>query len=100
MVRRIIDPDCDYPRCECAFVRDVMLPLSPRTSILSIHGRNDLIVPPEAQINDTPTLFVNASHVGLAYSPEVYRALARFFAQPADSASSMPQNGDGRRAVR
>ena len=99
MMRRIIDPDCDYPRCYCPFVRDVMSPLSPRTSILSIHGHNDLVVPPEAQINDTPTLFVNASHIGLAYSPEVYRALARFFAEPADSDSPMAQNGAGRRVA-
>jgi pimeloyl-ACP methyl ester carboxylesterase len=88
LMRRMIDPDCDYPKCDCPFVRDVMLPLSPHTAVLSIHGRNDLIVPPEAQVSDTVTRFVNASHIGLAYSPEVYRALARFLAEPTPSDGS------------
>jgi triacylglycerol lipase len=90
MARRMIDPDCEYPRCDCPFVRDVMLPLSPRTSVLSIHGRNDLIVPKEAQISETDTIFVNASHVGLVYSPEVYRALGRFLAGPTPRIGSRP----------
>jgi len=78
LVRHALDPDCDYPRCGCAFVSDVTRPLSPGTSILSIYGRDDLIVAKEAQITEGETLEVNASHVGLVYSPEVYRAIGKF----------------------
>lgn len=80
VARQMLDPDCDYPTCGCSFVRDAMRSLSPDTSILSIHGRNDLLVPKEAQVSENETLVVNASHVGLVYSPEVYRALGGFLA--------------------
>jgi pimeloyl-ACP methyl ester carboxylesterase len=80
MVRRILDPECDYPVCDCAFLRDVMRPLSPYTSILSIYGSDDKIVPEHAQITEGETLEVHTSHVGLVYHPSVYRALGRFLA--------------------
>ena len=83
LARRMLDPDCDYPTCGCPFMTDVMRPLSPHTKVLSIYGRDDLIVPEEAQITDGQTLEVKTSHVGLVYSPEVYRALARFLATDA-----------------
>jgi pimeloyl-ACP methyl ester carboxylesterase len=83
VVRNMLDPDCDYPRCGCSFVGDAMGSLSASTSVLSIHGRNDLIVPKEAQVSENETLVVNASHVGLVYSLEVYRALGRFLASTA-----------------
>jgi triacylglycerol lipase len=81
MMRHILDPDCNYPVCGCSFLRDVMRPLSPRTSILSIYGRDDSLVPQEAQITEGEILEVNTGHVGLVYHPAVYRALGRFLAQ-------------------
>jgi triacylglycerol lipase len=78
LVRHVLDPDCNYPSCGCPFVSNIMRSLSPSTSVLSVYGREDLIVPKEAQITEGEILEVNASHVGLVYSPEVYRALARF----------------------
>jgi len=83
VVRNMLDPDCEYPTCGCSFVRDAMRPLSAGTSVLSIHGRNDGLVPKEAQVSENETLVVNASHVGLVYNPEVYRALGRFLARTA-----------------
>ena len=56
LMRHILDPDCDYPVCGCSFLRDIMRPLSPRTSVLSIYGRDDKIVPEEAQITEGETL--------------------------------------------
>jgi len=79
-----VDPDCEYPKCECSFVRDAVRSLSAGTSVLSIHGRNDLLIPKEAQINEYDSLVVNTSHVGLVYSPEVYRALGSFLARTAE----------------
>jgi hypothetical protein len=57
--------------------------VSPRTAVLSIYGRDDLIVPEEAQISEGQTLEVSTSHVGLVYNPEVYRALGQFLATSA-----------------
>jgi triacylglycerol esterase/lipase EstA (alpha/beta hydrolase family) len=81
LVRHVLDPDCDYPRCGCPFIDDVMRPLSPRTAILSVYGRDDMVVEKAAQITEGETLEVNASHVGLVYNPEVYRAIGSFLAR-------------------
>lgn len=80
-LRQLLDPDCAYPNCGCPLLGDVMNPLSASTSLLSIHGRSDLVVGklPQAS-NEGETLYVGASHVGLVYNPEVYRALGRFLA--------------------
>ncbi len=81
LVRQVLDPDCDYPSCGCSFVSNIMRPLSPHTSILSVYGRDDLIVPKEAQITEGEILEVNATHLGLVYNPEVYHAMARFLSR-------------------
>jgi triacylglycerol lipase len=81
-LRGLFDPDCRYPNCGCPLVRDVMNDLSPSTSVLSIHGREDLVVGKAAQItNDGENQYVSASHVGMVYNPDVYRALGRFLAR-------------------
>ena len=92
-MRRMLDPDCDYPTPGCPFLTGVMRPFSPHTKVLSIYGRDDLddlIVREEAQIIDGQTLGAKASHVGLVYNPEVYRALARFL--PTDAAQPVAQS--------
>jgi alpha/beta hydrolase family protein len=85
-LREILDPDCNYPNCGCALVNDVMGHLSARTAILSIHGSEDLVVEETAQsISDGQNVLVNASHVGLVYNAQVYRALGDFLARRATS---------------
>ena len=49
-VRRILDPECRFPQCGCAFVEDMGKPLDPKTAVLSIYSREDPIVPREASI--------------------------------------------------
>ena len=78
--RRMLDPDCEFPSCACTFLSDVERPLSPATSVLAIYGRHDLVVPEEARVTAGEMIEVPTSHVGLVYSPEVYRALGRFLA--------------------
>jgi len=81
-LRELFDPECRYPSCGCPLVGDVMNDLSPSTSVLSIHGREDLVVGNASQItNDGENLYVGASHVGLVFNPDVYRALGRFLAR-------------------
>jgi pimeloyl-ACP methyl ester carboxylesterase len=92
-LRELLDPDCKYPNCGCPLLSDVMSPLNPRTLVLSIHGRDDLVVGSMAQrTNDGDNVYVSASHVGLVYNPEVYRALGRFLARdPAVEKPSEPK---------
>jgi hypothetical protein len=79
-LRELLDPACKYPSCGCAMVNDVMRPLSAATAVLSVHGRQDLVVEGMAQVREGETVVVDTSHVGLVYNAEVYRALARFLA--------------------
>ena len=87
--RRMLDPNCRFPSCECAFVTDIESPLSPATSLLAIYGRDDLVVPEAARVTAAETIEVPASHVGLVYSPEVYRALGRFLARDNSARQSL-----------
>jgi pimeloyl-ACP methyl ester carboxylesterase len=82
--RRMLDPDCDFPACNCAFVRDIGRSLNPTTAFLSIISRDDEVVPPESSgIPAEQIIEVGGGHAALAYNPEVYHALARFLgAQP------------------
>jgi|SRR5579863_909633 len=100
--RRVSDPDCHFPSCECAYVNDVSRPLSPATTLLSIYGRDDLLVPEQARMREGQIIEVPTSHVGLVYNPEVYRALGRFLAtngtaSTAPSAALGAANNPGRR---
>jgi triacylglycerol lipase len=79
--RRMLDPHCQFPSCDCAFTNHAERPLSKTTSILSIYGSDDLLIPKEAQMSEGEVIHVRTSHVGLAYHPEVYRVLARFLAR-------------------
>lgn len=79
--RRLFDPDCNFPACDCSFVRDTGRPLSPATAFLSIVSRDDEVVLPEASgIPAAQTVEVGGRHAALVYNPEVYRALGRFLA--------------------
>jgi pimeloyl-ACP methyl ester carboxylesterase len=79
--RRMLDPDCNFPACNCAFVRDMDRSLSPTTAFLSIIGRDDEVVPPESSgIPAEQIIEVGGGHAALVYNPEVYHALGRFLA--------------------
>jgi pimeloyl-ACP methyl ester carboxylesterase len=79
--RRMLDPNCRFPSCECAFTNHAERPLSKTTALLSIYGSDDLLIPKEAKMLEGEVVHVRTSHVGLAYHPEVYRVLARFLAR-------------------
>jgi triacylglycerol lipase len=79
--RHILDPNCNYPACDCSFMRDTRHALSPKTAFISIVSRDDEVVPLEA--SRTPaeqTVEVSGRHMALVYNPEVYRALGHFLA--------------------
>jgi triacylglycerol lipase len=98
--RRVLDPHCRFPSCECAFVNHAERPLSQDTALLSIYGSDDLVIPEEAKMFEGEIIQVPTAHVGLVYHPEVYRILGRFLArnsQPAGRQLHQTQPAMGRR---
>jgi len=82
LARRVLDPDCDYPVCDCEFVHDATRRLSRDTKLISIVSRDDQVVSPDSA--RTPAhhrVEVGGGHVGLVYNPQVYRELGRFLAE-------------------
>jgi pimeloyl-ACP methyl ester carboxylesterase len=79
--RRVLDPECHFPTCNCSFMQDVRRSLHPATAFLAIISRQDEVVPPEAAtIPGAQILEVGGGHGALVYNTEVYRALAHFLA--------------------
>jgi hypothetical protein len=75
--RRLLDPECEAPFCNCPFPRDLVSPLSPNTSVVSIYSREDPIVPPwSCEMPGAVNIQVAGSHIGLAANRDVYRELA------------------------
>jgi pimeloyl-ACP methyl ester carboxylesterase len=84
--RRMLDPRCAFPSCECPFTHHAERPLSQATALISIYGSNDLVIPEGAKMFDGEIIHVPTTHVGLAYHPEVYRILGRFLARNSEPA--------------
>jgi pimeloyl-ACP methyl ester carboxylesterase len=77
--RRMLDPDCNVPACGCAFIQDVMRPLSPATALMVIVSRDDQVVAQKsAELGEGQTIEVGGGHAGLVVNREVYRTLAHF----------------------
>jgi len=90
--RRMLDPSCRFPSCECAFADYAERPLSQATALLSIYGSDDLVIPEEAKMIEGQIIQVRTAHVGLVYHPDVYQILGRFLAQksaPVEQARSV-----------
>jgi triacylglycerol lipase len=85
--RRVLDPHCRFPSCECAFTDHAERPLSQATAIISIYGSNDLVIPEGAKMFEGEIINVRTTHVGLVYHPEVYRILGRFLARNSEPAA-------------
>jgi triacylglycerol lipase len=76
-VRRLLDPDCQFPECDCPFPNDLNRPLAPETRVLSVFSADDPIVPPESsRLPGARNVQVSGTHSGLVYNPAVYREIA------------------------
>ena len=81
---RLLDPDCRYPDCGCAYVNDLRRPLSSTTRVLSLYSRDDLVAHPSScVVAGAHNVEVGGSHSGLVYNRAVYAELASFLATPA-----------------
>ncbi|MGH7947633.1 MAG: esterase/lipase family protein [Candidatus Binataceae bacterium] len=79
--RLVLDRNCAFPQCDCAFPKAVTRQLSPRTEMLSVYTPDDPIVAAKAcRTEEGENFEVPGSHSGLAFNRAVYRELARFLA--------------------
>jgi pimeloyl-ACP methyl ester carboxylesterase len=78
---RLLDPQCNVPACGCPYTDDLRADLSPATRLLSIHSKNDPVVPPRACIvSGGENAEVTGTHSGLVYNQAVYPRIAQFLA--------------------
>ena len=81
LVRRMLEPECDFPTCGCPFPVDLQRKLDGHTKVLSISAKGDPIVDEAAcTYPGGENLTVSGSHSGLAYNVAAYKALASFLA--------------------
>lgn len=77
LARRLLDPECTFPECGCAFVTDLARPLAPGTRVVSIYTRDDRVVRPAAcPVPEARNLEIGGTHSGLVYNRDVYREVA------------------------
>lgn len=81
---QILSPECDFPKCNCAYPQDLRRPLSPATRILSVYSRDDPIVAASASpVPEGRNVEVGGTHGGLVYNRAVYPELSAFLASRA-----------------
>jgi triacylglycerol lipase len=69
---------CLTATCSCSFAGHLQGPLEPHVALTSIYSRNDGVVPAHtSRPADATAVEVTGSHVGLAWNPRVYAAIAR-----------------------
>ena len=76
---RHIQPLCFSRHCTCPFTRSAMANQKHETRHFSVISRIDGVVAWESCLEDDPNLntLVSCTHIGLAFHPEVYTAIAR-----------------------
>jgi pimeloyl-ACP methyl ester carboxylesterase len=75
-------PQCYTEECECGFAERVLEPVPTGVKRHAIYTRSDGVVHWESCIEADPSLNteVRSTHLGLAFNPESYRAIARLLA--------------------
>jgi pimeloyl-ACP methyl ester carboxylesterase len=80
---RNIKASCFSGHCTCAFGRSINAPAGERAGHFAIYSRSDGVVDWRSCMEADPALNdeVDSTHLGMAFHPGVYRALARRLAQ-------------------
>ncbi len=78
-VARNLKPSCFSTHCECTFARSMAAPGGYGVAHYAIYSKNDGVVKWEDCAEEDPSLNdeVGCTHLGMAFHPGVYRALAR-----------------------
>jgi pimeloyl-ACP methyl ester carboxylesterase len=80
-VRQYLDPDCDFPACECEFVQVMRRQLSSETAVTCIVSDDDPVVPVSAaRLENANVHHVRGTHSGLVVNRAVYRLLGEALA--------------------
>lgn len=84
-IGRNIKPSCFSGHCTCNFVKNMIAPEAYAVRHSAIYSRYDGVVDWHSCMEDDPDLNdeVNCTHLGMAFHPGVYRALARRLAESA-----------------
>lgn len=91
LVGRNLHASCGTGYCTCDFVRHMIAPTALKVPQYAIYTRNDGVVGWQSCAEENPALNteVNKStHIGLAFHPDSFRALAKLLARPASATSS------------
>jgi hypothetical protein len=80
-----IKPSCFSGHCTCEFVRNMLAPAEYAVAHYAIYSRTDGVVDWQSCLEADPALNdeVDCTHIGMAFHPGVYRAIARRLRQPA-----------------
>lgn len=78
-VAKNVKPSCFSGHCTCAFVKNMNSPRHDDVAHYAIYSKSDGVVDWQSCIEDDPALNdeVPCTHLGMAFHPGVYRALAR-----------------------
>jgi pimeloyl-ACP methyl ester carboxylesterase len=76
---RLLDPDCTVPACGCPYTVDLRRDLDRTTRVLSVHSRDDKVVPARAtHVTGGDNVVISGTHSGLVYNRAVYPVLGQF----------------------
>ena len=80
-----IKPSCFSGHCTCEFVRNMLAPAEYAVAHYAIYSRTDGVVDWQSCLEEELALNdeVNCTHIGMAFHPGVYRAIAERLRQPA-----------------
>jgi pimeloyl-ACP methyl ester carboxylesterase len=81
-VRRVIDPECDFPSCGCPFAQQIAQTLPAYVKVTTIASQSDPIVPAAtARIEGARNFVGSGTHSGLVVNKNVYPLIARALAE-------------------
>ena len=95
-------PTCYTPACTCDFLKSVMLQVPPSVYQTAIYSKADGFVDWRTCRTGDPAVDVevSATHVGMAFSPIVYRVVAQRLAEARVSAEEVGRAAPNRRSGR
>lgn len=84
-VGKNIKPSCFSGHCTCTFVKNMLAPDEYQVQHYAVYSKYDGVVEWQSCLEDDPDLNdeVNCTHIGMAFHPGVYRAIARRLATAA-----------------
>jgi triacylglycerol lipase len=82
-----LKPSCFSGHCTCRFVRNMLSDGQLKTQFFAVYSKNDGVVDWRSCLDEDEALNdeVNSTHIGMAFHPGAYRAIAKRLAQRAEA---------------